>query len=242
MIIKPEILPFGEFAFLLNWSQKIDEQIHKSVVVTNRLINDHFFEFIIETTPAYNSIALYLKDDIDVRDFVEKLYSLIDKLPEKDVVDNGNIFEIPVCYDLKFGIDLEELSTHHKLSIKAIIAHHTAPIYPVYFIGFLPGFPYLEGLNPILSTPRKTRPRNVIPAGSVGIAGNQTGVYTIDSPGGWNIIGRSPINFFDNNAEQPSLLKAGDYVKFFSVDKARFQSIQEQVKENTYIIKPKKGW
>jgi inhibitor of KinA len=231
-----EIKPFGQHAFLIEWSDEISLYNHEEVTKINAIIIERFANFMIETVPAYQSLAIYLKKDIDTSYFIESVSQILNESPATIDRPEREI-HIPVCYDTEFGMDLEQMSELHDLSIKSIIAHHTKRLYPVYFIGFLPGFPYLEGLNPMISTPRKEKPRSIVKAGSVGIAGDQTGIYPIDSPGGWNIIGRSPISFFDVEKEKPAFLKAGDFIRFFSVSMSEYDKIKQAVENNTYKIK-----
>lgn len=228
-----EIIPFGENAFLIEWSDEISQHNHSQVNSINSVIKEKYSEFIVETTPSYQSLAIYFKKGVDVLLIIESINHILNENFTFKASKN-RVVQIPVCYEEEFGLDLKQLSNLHKLPPKSIIAHHTKPIYPVYFIGFLPGFPYLEGLNPLISTPRKEKPRRVVKAGSVGIAGNQTGVYPMDSPGGWNIIGRSPISFFDAKKDSPSLLRTGDAVKFESISKFDFYQIEKAVKNNSY--------
>ena len=231
-----EIKPFGENTFLIEWSDEISEFNHLQVTAVNQIIKECFGHNIIETTPSYQSIAIYLKENTNTSSFIKSISELLNEDSFSESVTRREV-HIPVCYDQEFGLDLAHLAEYHDLSIKSIIAHHTKEVYPVYFIGFLPGFPYLEGLNPMIATPRKEKPRSVVHAGSVGIAGNQTGVYPMDSPGGWNIIGRSPISFFDINNENPSLLQVGDQIKFFEISKEDYDKIEKEVKNNTYQLK-----
>lgn len=231
-----EIKPFGENAFLIEWSNEISLYNHNQVTALNNIIKEEFGESILATTPSYQSLAIYLKKGINTSSLIESLNQLLIERPVKNDTSKHTV-HIPVCYDKAFGLDMDHLSELHKLSSKSIIAHHTKPIYPVYFIGFLPGFPYLEGLNPLISTRRKEKPRRMVRAGSIGIAGDQTGVYPMDSPGGWNIIGRSPVSFFDTKKESPSLLKTGALVKFEAISVDEFYNIQEAIKNNTYQLK-----
>jgi len=231
-----EIKPFGENAFLINWSDEISHYNHMQVTALNHIIKEKFNEFVVETTPSYQSLAIYLKKDIDTSFLIESINHLLNKNSISTDTKTREV-HIPVCYDTDFGSDLEYLSDFHDLSIESIIAHHTKPLYPVYFIGFLPGFPYLQGLNPMIATPRKEKPRRLVRAGSVGIAGDQTGVYPMDSPGGWNLIGQSPISFFDVHNDSPSLLRTGDLVKFFAVSKEEFNKIKKAVQNNSYQLK-----
>ncbi|MBS7529306.1 5-oxoprolinase subunit PxpB [Hazenella sp. IB182353] len=135
-----------------------------------------------------------------------------------------SIIEIPVCYDPVFGPDLERLAVHHQLTTEEVITMHSMPVYRVQFIGFAPGFPYLSDVHPKIATPRHQTPRFTVSAGSVGIAGKQTGIYPFTSPGGWQIIGRTPIPLFDPFRPEPSFLHAGDHIRFIPISASQFQS------------------
>jgi inhibitor of KinA len=137
--------------------------------------------------------------------------------------------KIPVCYDSKFGFDLEKVCEHSKLSLRELIDLHSGPIYKVYLVGFLPGFPYLGFVDQRLEMPRHNSPRAMIPAGSVGIAGKQTGIYPFDSPGGWQIIGRTPIKMFDPAKKSPVVVEAGDTVSFYSIRPEEFDNFKNDV-------------
>lgn len=137
--------------------------------------------------------------------------------------DIGRFVEIPVCYDGEFGPDLADVARHTGLSVEEVIARHSAVEYRVHCLGFAPGFPYLGGLPPELATPRRATPRQGVPAGSVAIGGAQTGIYPQSSPGGWNVIGRTPLRLFDADREPPALLKAGDRVRFRPITRGEFE-------------------
>ncbi|MED4128041.1 MULTISPECIES: 5-oxoprolinase subunit PxpB [Shouchella] len=139
----------------------------------------------------------------------------------------GNHVTIPVCYDLEFGPDLSDVATKNGLSREEVIQIHTSGKYLVYMIGFAPGFPFLGGMDERIATPRHAQPRTEIPAGSVGIAGSQTGVYPIATPGGWQLIGQTPLTLFSANREVPSLLSAGDHVTFKQITKEEFIQMKE---------------
>jgi KipI family sensor histidine kinase inhibitor len=136
----------------------------------------------------------------------------------------ANIVTIPVCYDIEFGPDLQEVANHAKISTREVIRLHSSATYRVHFLGFTPGFAYLGGLPELLHTPRLATPRKHVPAGSVAIAGSQAGIYPVDSPGGWRLIGRTRVRIFDPNATQPTRLKAGDLVEFSAIDRATFDA------------------
>jgi inhibitor of KinA len=142
---------------------------------------------------------------------------------------------IPVCYDLAFGIDLKTLARASKLLVDEVIALHTQQTYHVYMLGFLPGFAYMGIVDDKIAIPRLSTPRKHVPAGSVGIAGNQTGIYPVDSPGGWNIIGRTPVKLFDPESESLTVLQPGDEVSFIPISKSVYESFDA---ENFQLVRP----
>ncbi len=141
----------------------------------------------------------------------------------------AGVTTIPVCYDLDFGPDLPDVAQHAGLSPEEIVRQHSAPTYLVYFLGFSPGFVYLGGLPEPLRTPRLATPRPSIAAGSIGIAGGQTGIYPVDSPGGWRLIGRTPVRMFDPEATPPTRLQPGDRMRFSPIDRATFDDMQQDL-------------
>jgi KipI family sensor histidine kinase inhibitor len=148
------------------------------------------------------------------------------EMPPKQVV------EIPVAYGGEYGPDLGEVARAHNISEEEVIKLHSEPEYPIYMLGFVAGFPYLGGMNKAIATPRKKSPRLKIEAGSVGIAGEQTGIYSVESPGGWQIIGRTPLKLYDVNRNEPVLLKAGQYIKFKPITKEEFRTMENEHKGN----------
>jgi KipI family sensor histidine kinase inhibitor len=135
-----------------------------------------------------------------------------------------NVVTIPVCYDLEFGPDLQEVAHHAKIPAREVIRLHSSATYRVHFLGFTPGFAYLGGLQEALHVPRLATPRKYVPAGTVAIADSQAGIYPVDSPGGWRLIGRTPVRIFDPNATRPTLVEPGDLVKFSAIDRATFDA------------------
>jgi KipI family sensor histidine kinase inhibitor len=146
------------------------------------------------------------------------------------------VLVMPVAYGGEYGPDMANVSSHTKLDEREIIERHTARDYYCYMLGFTPGFSYLGGLDEKLATPRLKTPRALIPAGSVGIAGSQTGAYSIDSPGGWQLIGRTPLRLFDpQNSENPTLVDAGDWIRFRGVSGGEFEAIKREADAGTYV-------
>lgn len=193
-------------------------------------INDYIrrsLDGIIDTTISYNCLLIETEYRIDSEALESEILTFseqLDKLCKDDKID---IVYIPVCYDGEFAPDMEVVSNHCKIDIDNIISIHTSRFYYVYFIGFLPGFPYLAGLDSRLFTPRRENPRTFVPSGSVGIGGSQTGIYPIDSPGGWQIIGRTPVKIFDYTAEKTFMFDSGMGIKFFSIDIDSYYKILE---------------
>ncbi len=235
MSVFPKIKTFGENAVLLEWEKEISHAVHVEVIKYQRHINKAFNNQIVEIVPTYCSLVVYLKDTINQDVFINMLNSeiIFDEIIQKEQI----VIYVPVCYDLKFGVDLPDMSQQLKMPIDEIIKRHTAVEYSLFFLGFLPGFPYLGGLDPALEINRRATPRSLVAAGSVGIAGKQTGIYTMDSPGGWNIIGKSPLTFFDVHKKKPNLLRAGDKIRFFSVSIAEFEAIKASLINGTYRLK-----
>lgn len=235
-MLKPEILQFGEKGLLLTWPENIDDLILQSVLAYQKWIEKNHNQFIQETNIGYQSLFILLNGESETRNLASILEGLILKV-DQQIETKKFIYTIPVCYDLSFGLDLENLAAEKQLNIDEVIEMHINKCYKVNFIGFLPGFLYLSGLNPALYSSRLTKPRLDIPKGSVGIGGEQTGVYPQNSPGGWKIIGRTPILLFDKTKKSPALCEPGNFLKFESVSLKVFNLIEEQIKINKYVLK-----
>ncbi|MDJ0644749.1 MAG: 5-oxoprolinase subunit PxpB [Flavobacteriaceae bacterium] len=210
--------PFGKRAILIEWPAKIDENILNDILNFKISILNSYTKEKVEVISAYNSLT------INYYTTIENIYSEFSALKALYQQQNtqkklkSKLWKIPVCYDEKFGIDLEEISQEKELSKSEIIRLHSNPKYTVFFIGFLPGFLYLGGLPKALHFPRKMNPRISVEKGAVGIGGSQTGVYPQQSSGGWNIIGNSPISFFDRKNPEPCFAKPGDKIQFVPID------------------------
>lgn len=228
--------PFGRKAILIEWKPIIALEILNDIILFKDKITTQNSGFYLDFSIGYNSLTILFKENIlnfqQEIETLQKIYSL--KI--KSLKTQNFLWEIPVCYDLEFGIDLKEMSNLSNLDISKIIEIHSKNVYTVFFIGFLPGFLYLGGLNPMVFFDRKSNPRLHVEKGSVGIGGVQTGIYPISSAGGWNIIGKSPINFFDVDKEIPCFAKSGDQIKFNQISKEEFYDIEKLVLVNKYQL------
>jgi inhibitor of KinA len=228
-----KIEPFGDYGVLIEWHGTISPEIEQLVMAAEAYIQHEFSTEIFETVIAYTSIAVYLKRRYSPKLFIDKFdYNRFSAFNNETI---GTTFLIPVCYEADFGPDLDDIAAETSLTISEIIKIHTRPVYKVRFIGFLPGFPYLSGLDERLHMPRRASPRLKTAKGSVGIGGAQTGIYTMDSPGGWHVIGRSPLCFFKPEARPPAILKAGDRIKFRAISRSEFEMIAIQEAIGSYM-------
>lgn len=225
---------FGDHAILIEWPEDLSTDIRREILELDHFIEEQYEEEVLETVPTYHSLAIYLNMGVDVNVFIAELKE-IDIIPGRDI-SSRRLVHIPVCYDKEFAPDLNIVASENGLTDEEVIRLHSNGNYRVEFIGFLPGFPYLTGLDERLFTPRLSNPRPRITEGSIGIGGKQTGVYTMESPGGWNIIGRSPIKFFSAHELPPSLLRPGDLVKFRAIDRSTFDKILIQVTQGIYSL------
>ncbi|MFO8146872.1 MAG: 5-oxoprolinase subunit PxpB [Gillisia sp.] len=236
----PEVKVMGERAIIIEFKPVIDEKLLEKILFYKKIIEEYYIKLKVEVINTYNSLLVYYVYDI------ENVYSEV--LPLKGLLDTPNIpkkvnsllYYIPVCYDLDFGLDLELLANQKSCSVAEIINLHTLPVYTVYFIGFLPGFLYLGGLDKKLHISRKEQPRMKVEKGAVGIGENQTGIYPKSSPGGWQIIGKSPVDFFDRNSVPPCEIDAGDKVKFQSITRKEFDEISDKINSGIFQIKKEK--
>jgi inhibitor of KinA len=227
------ISPLNETALLVSFENIIDEAINNKVMLLQQALAKNNFKGFVETVPAYNSLAVFynvvsVKKNYlvttTVFDVVKKITEkLINEINSTTVIKRA-IRTIPVYYN---GEDLEFVATQHNLSTKEVINIHIAKVYRVFMIGFLPGFAYMGKVDECIATPRLSLPRKNVQAGSVGIAGFQTGIYPLPSPGGWQLIGQTPIKIFDATKNNPCLLQAGDEVKFVSISKTDFEKLNE---------------
>ncbi len=223
------VFPYGEFAFLLQWEEKIDMAINEEIIALQEHLAEN--EHILEMVPAYASLLILYKRRItNIELLIQEIYQEYRGMKKKSQPNQSlTLHRIPVCYDLIFSEDLDLLMKEKQLSLEEVIHIHTQPIYHVYMMGFLPGFMYMGGLDPRLEMERKTTPRQRVEKGAVGIAGLQAGIYPMECPGGWNVIGRTPLPLFFPDKNPPVLVEAGDKVKFYKIDKDEYFKIKEKI-------------
>lgn len=233
-----KIYGLSEKSVTITFGTEIDNDLLDLITAFNQLLLQNPFAGLITTVPAYTTLTVFydpltvMLSDLPGEVCFEKVSAHLNKIAEikreKSKV-MANHLVIPVCYGGDFGHDLLTVACHNKLSESEVIDMHTAGYYTVFMIGFVPGFAYMGGMDNRLATPRKEVPAAKIPAGSVGIAGNQTGIYPIETPGGWQIIGRTSVKMFDVNRAQPSFLKGGDRVTFKAVSMDEFNAYEIEV-------------
>lgn len=233
--------PLGDAAIVIQAGTDISEDIHERVKQLFSCIEQHPFEGYVEAVQAFTNVTVFYEpytvyQSAQLKQRAISPYEWVKDYIENLLEDNwkeGNqakrrIVDIPVCYGGELGPDLEEVARINDLTPEEVVRIHTSGTYLVYMIGFAPGFPFLGGLSEKIAAPRRQTPRMSIPKGSVGIAGKQTGVYPISTPGGWQLIGQTPLSLFRPNAERPSLLKAGDEVRFVQLSEKEFFSMKEE--------------
>ena len=224
------LYPISERAVTLRFGDVISLQVHKQVMQYAFSIQQANMPGFVECVPAYTTLTIHFdieavhRSNLIGQTPIEKVSNFISALKIDSINDNRTqkIQEIPVCYDEDFGLDLNELSKSLSLSIEEIVNIHASVIYTVFMVGFTPGFSYLGEIDTRLECSRRSNPRKKVPAGSVAIAGKQTGIYPFDTPGGWQIIGRTPLALFSVSSVPPARLQAGHQIKFVSIDRQEF--------------------
>jgi inhibitor of KinA len=229
------IYALSEQAVTVEFGNQIHEHFLQQVSDLNNRIKENPFPGFYTSVPAYTTLTVFFdpvcvieSPDLKGVGCFDKIVNYLSTLKSgmaTAAIKSPYTITIPVCYGGAFGPDLEELAAIHNMAVAEVISIHSSAIYKVYMIGFVPGFAYLGGMPELLATPRKENPRKAIPPGSVGIAGNQTGVYPLETPGGWQIIGRTPLSMFNPKLSQPALLKAGDIVRFAPIEMDEFNQL-----------------
>jgi len=224
------VKPVGDCAVLAVFGDTVDEETNAAVTVLERLIRGASLPGVGETIPAFASLLIHYDPlDTDYRTVADALIGLDMDFGPKGL-PGGRTVDIPVCYGGEYGEDLPFVARHSGLTEEEVITRHSSRSYRIYMLGFLPGFPYLGGLDEKLFTPRLSDPRTKIPAGSVGIGGEQTGIYPFESPGGWQLIGRTPLTLFDPEKGGDLPYRAGDFIRFVPISADAFKEIESSGK------------
>jgi inhibitor of KinA len=221
--------PLGDRAITITLGTTIDEATHKLVRATSQALTTDAIAGITDIVPAFASVTVHydpamMTSDATASPYTQLLARLRETLSDVHAEDlpAPRVVEIPVCYGGDLGPDLEEVAKRHSLTTDEVVRIHSEGDYLVYMVGFMPGFAYLGGLSDRIATPRRSSPRTAVPAGAVGIGGQQTGVYPMESPGGWNLIGRTPLKIFDIARDEQTLLATGDRVRFVPISASEY--------------------
>ena len=218
----------GDRGLLVEYGDVIDPVVNNKVRSMAIVMEDNSTRGITEIIPTYRSLLIIYDPAITHPDRIKTALEKLETRLGDIQIPPPRTVEIPVCYGGEFGPDIDTVAETNRLSVAEVIKLHSQPEYPIYMVGFTPGFPFLGGLSEKLHTPRLETPRTLVPEGSVGIANNQTGIYPIASPGGWQLIGRTPLKLFAPWRENPFLYQAGDRLKFVSISTEKFAQIAEQ--------------
>lgn len=228
------ILTAGDSSLLVEFGKEISTEINRKITATVQMMKEQHIEGVVDVIPAFCSLLInYDPRVISYEEIKERMQNIV-KLDVQAGAQSRRIYEIPVCYGGEYGPDIQNIAEHAGLSQEEVIKIHSSRDYLIYMLGFLPGFTYLGGLDERIHTPRLANPRIKINAGSVGIGGSQTGIYPLDSPGGWQLMGMTPVKTYDPKREKPILVEAGDYIRFVPVDEAEYKRIKEMVDCGTY--------
>ena len=224
----------GDSAVCVEFGNEISPEINKKIRAFKIAVEKSDIPGIVETVPTYRSLLVHYHPEVigfkALTENFDKLMGSLSSIP----IPPPTVIEIPVLYGGEMGPDIENVAEHNHKTVEEVIKIHTSEEYLIYMIGFIAGFPYLGGMSKEIATPRLKSPRVKIEGGSVGIAGEQTGIYPVASPGGWQLIGRTPLKLYDADREKPVLLEAGQYIKFAAVTEEEYKKIEKEVEDGTY--------
>lgn len=231
---KIKILTAGDSSLLVEFGSEISPEVNQRITATVQLMKEQHIEGVVDLIPAFTSLLVNYDPRVISYEEIRKRISCLVRLEASAKEKRRRILEIPVCYGGEYGPDLEAIAANAGLSPEEVIRIHSSQDYLIYMLGFLPGFAYLGGLDKRIHTPRLANPRIKIRAGSVGIGGSQTGIYPLDSPGGWQLLGMTPVKTYDPDREEPILYQVGDYIRFVPVEEAQYKEIEKAQECGTY--------
>ena len=237
LCVSARYLPFGDNALLIEIGDVISSEVNQKVIVLNEAILKAEIQGVEELVPTYRSLLVrYGPLETTYEQLVFRVKDIEKTLKESRVEIEGRKVIIPVVYGGEYGPDLSNVAHYHRLTEEQVVKLHSEREYRVYMLGFVAGFPYLGEVSDEIATPRLEKPRLKVPAGSVGIAEKQTGIYPCETPGGWRIIGRTPIKLFNPLQQPPALLKPREIVKFKPISEKEFGIIEDAVLKGVYSI------
>ena len=224
MILDPTVILASDRSILVQFGDEISEDLHYQVFLFTQGLLASSHQAISNISPGYSSVLVRLHHQATMAEGMDTIAAALKDGHPGDTILKRTI-EIPVCYEDEFGPDLGRVLKHTGYDKEELIERHTSGRYLVYFLGFSAGFPYIGGMDESLATPRLKTPRKAVPAGSVGIAGQQTGMYPLPTPGGWNLIGRTPLPLFNRSDPKNTAIRMGDRIRFRTVGRAEFESL-----------------
>lgn len=229
-----KILTAGDSSVLIEFGKTISPEINRKIMAIVQIIREQHIEGIVDMIPAFCSLLINYDPRVITYEQITERITAILKMEVKSEEAKKTVVEIPVCYGGKYGPDIDTIAENAGLSVEEVIQIHSSRDYLIYMLGFLPGFSYLGGLDERIHTPRLANPRLKIAAGSVGIGGSQTGIYPMDSPGGWQLLGMTPVKTYDPDREVPILYEAGQYIRFVPIDEKEYERIKELAERGEY--------
>jgi len=238
--IQPQAMVTGEKSILFKFGghEKVDQDTYHHVLRFAELIYSDNHYLLEEVVPSYQTVTVYFKKEpVEMEEIIQRYRSKWKNYRQIEEKMSARKITIPVCYEEPYSLDIERVMKQNNLSRDEVIALHSGTTYTVYMIGFLPGFPYLGKLDERLATPRLHTPRLQVEKGAVGIGGHQTGIYPLDSPGGWNIIGKSPLDLFHPKREEPFFIQAGDQLEFYPITMSEYQNIRLEVDKGSDTVR-----
>jgi inhibitor of KinA len=221
------LVPAGDAAWLVELPERIDPVVNQRAIDIASRVARARLPFILDVVIGYRTVMVYVDPMADGADTTESRLRSIIAEPAADTVAEGGSVEVPVCYDGTFGPDLPDVAAYARCHVADVIERHLAVEYRVFVVGFVPGFAYMAPVDPSIAAPRRSSPRVKVPRGSVAIAAGQTGIYPAETPGGWNLIGRTPIRPYAPDRANPFLFRAGDRVRFRRIDQSEYRGTSE---------------